>query len=177
MRVIFILFLSFFFGCSSDTPVNMDEVLFERGERFISMKNQKVYNGPGFKMYKNGQKQEQGSIDNGWRSDTWTGWYEDGKKKFVGDYVEGKPHGSWNGFYRNGQKKYEGEYKSGFQVRKWTYTTIKVRKIWRKSILYVLRNVHCLIRQIEEVKNMYVLILGKLLIQKNSRFLSILTNN
>ena len=113
MRVIFILFLSFFFGCSSDTPVNMDEVLFERGERFISMKNQKVYNGPRFKMYKNGQKQEQGSIENGWRSDTWTGWYEDGKKKFVGDYVEGKPHGSWNGFYRNGQKKYEGEYKNG----------------------------------------------------------------
>jgi len=128
MKKLFILLFWFIFGCSSDTPVNMDEVLFERGERFISMKNQKVYNGPGFKKYKNGEKQEQGTIKNGWRSETWTGWYEDGKKKFTGEYLEGKPHGSWNGFHRNGQKKYEGTYEVGFQIGKWTYYDRKGKK-------------------------------------------------
>ena len=128
MKKLFILLFYFVFSCSSDTPVNMDEVLFERGDRFVSIKSQKVYNGPGFKKYKNGEKQEQGAIKNGWRSETWTGWYEDGKKKFSGDYVEGKPNGSWSGFHRNGQKKYEGNYESGFQVGKWSYYDKKGKK-------------------------------------------------
>ena len=67
--------------------------------------------------------------------------------------------------------------KAGSKLENGHITITKVRKIWRKSILCVLRNVHCLIRRIDEVKNMYVLILGKLLIQKNSNSLSILTNN
>ncbi len=128
MKKLFILLFYFIFGCSSDTPVNMEEVLFERGERFISTKNQKVYNGPGFKKYKNGEKKEQGAIKNGWRSETWTGWYEDGKKKFTGGYLEGKPNGPWNGFHRNGQKKYEGNYENGFQIGKWTYYDRKGKK-------------------------------------------------
>ena len=109
MRLLFILFLSFFFGCSSDTPVNMDDVLFDSGGRFKSLE------------YRNGKNQEQGPIEYGWKIGTWTGWYEDGKKKFVGDYLEGVPDGPWTGFYPNGQKKYEGSYKFGFQVGKWTY--------------------------------------------------------
>ena len=46
-------------ACSSKTPVDMDEVLFERGGQYITTKgyntsilgflyNEKVYNGPGF---------------------------------------------------------------------------------------------------------------------------------
>ncbi len=119
--MLYILILCFIFSCSSDTPVNMDEVLVDRGGRFKLIKNQKVYSGPGFKKYKNGKKQEEGPIEYGWKTGTWTGWYEDGKKKFTGDYAEGKPEGPWTGFYTNGQKKYEGKYKFGFQVGKWTY--------------------------------------------------------
>ena len=121
MRILSILIICFIFNCSSDTPVNMDEVLVDRGGRFKSIKNQKVYSGPGFKKYKNGKKQEEGPIEYGWKTGTWTGWYEDGKKKFTGEYAEGNPEGSWTGFYPNGQKKYEGKYKFGFQVGKWTY--------------------------------------------------------
>ena len=121
MKILYVLIFCFIISCSSDTPVNMDEVLVDRGGRFKSVESQKVYSGPGFKKYKNGKKQEEGPIEYGWKTGTWTGWYEDGKKKFTGDYTEGKPQGPWTGFYSNGQKKYEGNYKFGFQVGKWTY--------------------------------------------------------
>ena len=63
MKKLFILLLYTVFSCSSDTPVNMDEVLFDSGGRFKSLESKKVYSGPGFKEYRNGKKQEQGPID------------------------------------------------------------------------------------------------------------------
>ena len=102
--MLYILILCFILNCSSDTPVNMDEVLRDRGGRFKSLESQKVYSGPGFKKYKNGKKQEEGPREYGWKTGTWTGWYENGKKKFTGDYAEGKPEGPWTGFYTNGQR-------------------------------------------------------------------------
>ena len=39
MRILSILIICFIFNCSSDTPVNMDEVLVDRGGRFKSIKN------------------------------------------------------------------------------------------------------------------------------------------
>ncbi len=136
MKILSILFLSFIIGCSSGTPVNMEEVLYERGGRFITSddysslfyKNQKVYSGPGFKLYKNGKKKEQGTLKNGWKSEIWTGWYKNGEKKFDGSYLKGNPHGPWTGFYRSKQKKYEGSYELGFQVGKWVYFTKKGKK-------------------------------------------------
>ena len=128
MKKLFILLLYAIFSCSSDTPVNMDEILFDSGGRFKSLESKKVYSGPGFKEYRNGKKQEQGPIEYGWKTGKWTGWYEDGKKKYEGQYLEGVPDGPWTGFYPNGQKKYEGSYKFGFQVGKWAYFNKKGTK-------------------------------------------------
>ena len=128
MKILFVLIFFLFFGCSSDTPVNMDDALFDSGGRYKSIKSLKVYSGPGFKKYKNGKKQEEGPLEYGWKVGTWTGWYKDGRKKFVGEYFEGVPNGSWTGFHPNGQKKYEGNYKFGHQVGKWVYFNKKGNK-------------------------------------------------
>ena len=56
MKKLFILLLYTIFSCSSDTPVNMDKVLFDSGGRFKSLESKKVYSGPGFKEYRNGKK-------------------------------------------------------------------------------------------------------------------------
>ena len=53
MKPLFILLSLLILGCSSDTPVNMDDALFDSGGRYKSVENQKVYSGPGFKKYKN----------------------------------------------------------------------------------------------------------------------------
>ena len=121
MKVLFVLIFFLIFGCSSDTPVNMDDALFDSGGRYKSIESLKVYSGPGFKKYKNGKKQEEGPLEYGWKVGTGTGWYEDGRKKVVGNYLEGVPNGSWTGFHPNGQKKYEGNYKFGHQVGNWVY--------------------------------------------------------
>ena len=121
MKILNLFLIFFIVGCSSDTPVNMDDALYNSGGRYKPLDSKKVYSGLGFKTYKNGEKQEQGPIEYGWKSGTWSGWYKDGKKKFTGDYLEGVPDGPWVGFHRNGQKKYEGNYRFGFQVGKWTY--------------------------------------------------------
>ena len=126
-------------ACSSKTPVDMDQVLFERGGQYITTKgyntsllgflyNEKVYNGPGFFKHRNGEKREQGPLKNGFRSGVWTGWDNEGKKKFSGEYQRGRPHGEWTGFHANGKKKYQGNYKYSFQVGKWTYFNSKGSK-------------------------------------------------
>ena len=94
----------------------MDEVLFERGGQYITSDNfspyfffnQKVYNGPGYVNYRSGEKKEQGTLKNGFKSGIWTGWDKNGNKRFVGEYKEGKENGRWEGFHPNGKKKYEG---------------------------------------------------------------------
>ena len=128
MKPLFILLSILILGCSSDTPVNMDDTLFDSGGRYKSVESQKVYSGTGFKKYKNGKKQEEGPLEYGWKSGTWTGWYENGRKKFAGEYLEGVPHGPWTGFHSNGEKKYEGNYKFGHQVGKWIYFNKKGNK-------------------------------------------------
>ncbi len=141
MKTLSILSLIIVAGCSSGTPVNMEDVLYERSGRYITgdnysslfYKNQKVYSGPGFKLYRTGEKMEEGILKNGWKSDVWTGWYKDGKKKFVGKYKKGKPDGEWSGYYRNGQKKYEGSYYKGFQIGTWNYFSKKGEKKLEES--------------------------------------------
>ena len=63
------------FGCSKK-PVDMDEVLFDRADRWITNSNYssfffyniKVYNGPAFTKHSNGEKKEKGEIKNGYKS-------------------------------------------------------------------------------------------------------------
>ena len=58
------------FGCSKK-PVDMDEVLFDRADRWITNSkyssfffyNIKVYNGPAFTKHSNGEKKEKGEIN------------------------------------------------------------------------------------------------------------------
>ena len=113
MKKLFILFLYTIFSCSSDTPVNMDEVLFDSGGRFKSLESKKVYSGPGFKEYRNGKKQEQGPIEYGWKTGKWTGWYEDGKKIVVSKYRDGQSDGLSIVWHENGQKHSETTYNNG----------------------------------------------------------------
>ena len=119
-------------ACSSKNPVDMKEVLYDRSGQYITgdnyntsvigfFYNQKVYNGPGFIRFRSGEKREQGTLKNGFRSGTWTGWDKEGNKKFVGEYKKGKAHGKWVGFHVNGKKKYEGNYELGFQSGNWNY--------------------------------------------------------
>tara|TARA_B100000214_G_scaffold372290_2_gene350270 strand:- start:1229 stop:1759 length:531 start_codon:yes stop_codon:yes gene_type:complete len=133
-----LFFISFFFlvSCSSKTPVDMDEVLYDRSGQYITGDdyssffyfNQKVYNGPAFNKYRSGEKREEGVLKNGFMSGVWTGWDKNGKKKFVGEYERGKAHGKWTGFHPNGQKKYEGNYEIGYQTGNWTYYNEKGKK-------------------------------------------------
>jgi len=119
-------------ACSSKDPVDMEKVLYDRSGQYITgdnyntsvigfVYNQKVYNGPGFIRFRSGEKKEQGSLKNGFRSGAWTGWDKEGNKKFVGEYKKGKAHGKWTGFHVNGKKKYEGNYELGFQSGNWNY--------------------------------------------------------
>tara|TARA_B100000424_G_C22830140_1_gene443502 strand:+ start:340 stop:840 length:501 start_codon:yes stop_codon:yes gene_type:complete len=118
---ILLLFLVFILGCSSSDPVNVDKVLIEKMNGRFFKTPTRVYSGPGFKLYKNGKKKEEGKIKNGWRSETWTGYYENGSKKYVGDYEEGKEEGKWTGYFVSGEKKYDGVYSNGFQTGVWNY--------------------------------------------------------
>jgi|TARA_Y100000996_G_scaffold127867_1_gene96982 antitoxin component YwqK of YwqJK toxin-antitoxin module len=128
-----------FVACSSKTPVDMEEVLYDRSGQYITadnyntsiigfLYNQKVYNGPGFIRYRSGEKREQGPLKNGFRSGLWTGWDKKGNKKFSGEYKKGKAHGNWDGFHPNGKKKYEGKYELGFQTGKWNYYDLNGKK-------------------------------------------------
>ena len=79
-----------FVACSSKTPVDMEEVLYDRSGQYITadnyntsiigfLYNQKVYNGPGFIRYRSGEKREQGPLKNGFKSGTWMGWDKKGQ--------------------------------------------------------------------------------------------------
>ncbi|MBT4250694.1 hypothetical protein HOD84_10165 [bacterium] len=128
MKKIFIYLLLFFISCS-ETPVDMDEKLFDRGGRFITRPdyssmwfyNLKVYNGPAFSTHKNGERKEKGDIVNGAKSGTWSGWDDEGNLKYKGDYLDNKEYGKWIGYHANGKTKYEGLYKDGKQIGKWKY--------------------------------------------------------
>jgi len=128
MKKIFIYLLLFFISCS-ETPVDMDEKLFDRGGRFITrpdyssmwFDNLKVYNGPAFSIHKNGERKEKGDIVNGAKSGTWSGWDDKGNLKYKGDYLDNKEDGKWIGYHANGKTKYEGLYKDGKQIGKWKY--------------------------------------------------------
>jgi antitoxin component YwqK of YwqJK toxin-antitoxin module len=128
MKKIFIYILLFFISCS-ETPVDMDEKLFDRGGRFITRPdyssmwfyNLKVYNGPAYSNHKNGERKEKGDIVNGAKSGTWSGWDDKGNLKYKGDYLDNKEDGKWIGYHANGKTKYEGLYKDGKQIGKWKY--------------------------------------------------------
>ena len=62
-----------FVACSSKTPVDMEEVLYDRSGQYITadnyntsiigfLYNQKVYNGPGFIRYRSGEKENRGHL-------------------------------------------------------------------------------------------------------------------
>ena len=127
-------------GCSSD-PVNMDEVLYERGGLYITNDNfhsffyfnQKVYSGPAYSLHRNGEKKEAGAIKNGFQTGMWNAWDEDGNKWFSGSYQHGREHGKWIGYHVNGEKKYEGDYENGLQAGKWTYYNNKGVKYLEES--------------------------------------------
>ena len=94
MNIKFFLLFLIIAGCSSKTPVDMDEVLYDRSGQYITsdnydpsllgfMYNQKVYNGPGFLRYRSGEKREQGTLKNGFKSGPWTGYDKKGNKKLT----------------------------------------------------------------------------------------------
>ena len=88
-RIFFLLFL-IVAGCSSKTPVDMEDVLYDRSGQYITddnydpsflgfIYNQKVYNGPGYLRYRSGEKREQGTLKNGYKSGAWTGYDKKGR--------------------------------------------------------------------------------------------------
>ena len=108
-------------ACSSKTAVNIEEVLYLKGEQYITTDsydtsflgfifNQKVYNGPGFFSYRNGEKREQGPLKNGFKSGVWTGWDKKGKKKYEGNYKFSFQVGKWTYFNNKGIKALEENY-------------------------------------------------------------------
>ena len=123
-----LLLLVFIISCSSSDPVNVDKVLIEKMNGRFFKTPTKVYSGPGFKLYKSGEKMEEGKIKNGWKVETWTGYYKNGSKKYVGEYKEGKEENKWTGYFRGGEKKYEGQYFNGFQIGTWNYFNKKGQK-------------------------------------------------
>ena len=140
MKYLLFSFIIVFFSCS-DEPVNMEEVLFERGGQYITADNfspyfffnQKVYNGPAYTKYRTGEKREQGILKNGFKSGSWTGWDKEGNKRFTGEYKEGKENGLWVGFHPNGKKKYEGKYTNGLQTGNWFYFNKEGKKELEES--------------------------------------------
>ena len=132
----FLIFIFLIFSCSSKNPVDMETVLYDRSGQYITgdnyssffFFNQKVYNGPAYNRYKSGEKREEGTLKNGFKSGAWTGYNKEGKRKFVGEYKKGKAHGKWVGYHPNGNKKYEGLYELGFQTGDWSYFDEKGRK-------------------------------------------------
>ena len=63
-------FLVLILSSCSNEPVDMDEVLFERSNQYITKDNfspyfffnKKVYNGPAYNRYRSGDKKEQGML-------------------------------------------------------------------------------------------------------------------
>ena len=116
MKFLLLFFILILFNCSNE-PVNMEDVLFERSNQYITKDNfspyfffnQKVYNGPAYNKYRSGEKKEQGMLKNGYKTGSWTGWNREGVKRFTGEYKEGKEDGTWIGFHPNGKKKIRGE--------------------------------------------------------------------
>ena len=140
MKYLLLFFILILFSCSNE-PVNMEEVLFERSNQYITKDNfspyfffnQKVYNGPAYNRYRSGEKKEQGILKNGYKTGSWTGWNKGGAKRFTGEYKEGKEDGIWIGFHPNGKKKYEGKYANGLQAGQWIYYDSKGKKELEES--------------------------------------------
>jgi len=142
-NLLFIIFFLLLSACS-DKPVDMDQALFERGGRWITRPdfhtfwfyNLKVYNGPAHSFHSNGEKKEEGLIDNGAKSGIWSGWTEKGKLLYKGGYINSQEDGIWKGYHRNGKVKYEGKYKMGKQVGEWKYYNRK-GKLKTEEVYYL----------------------------------------
>ena len=128
----------------SKEPINGNELVEKDGVMYTKDTNI-PYSGDVFGLYKNGQKEYEGTLKDGeldgkvtewyengqkqyeetWKNGKedgkWTDWYENGQKEYEGTYKDGKLDGIWVKWYKNGQKKYEGTYKDGesIEARQW----------------------------------------------------------
>ena len=142
MKYLLLFFILAFFSCS-DEPVNMEEVLFERGGQYITADNfspyfffnQKVYNGPAYTKYRTGEKREQGILKNGFKSGSWTGWDKKGNKRFIGEYKEGKEDGAWVGFHPSGEKNMKENTQMGSKQETGFILIKRVKKNWKSLTL------------------------------------------
>ena len=71
------------------------------------------FTGKAFTLYKNGQKEWEGSYKDGKEDGAFVMWFENGQKLREGKYKEGKPDGLSVSWHENGKKKSEANWKDG----------------------------------------------------------------
>ena len=70
-------------------PINV--TTFE-GKNYYTDNNNQPYSGPYIELHKNGNKSEEGSIENGEKDGKWTYYNEDGSKKETIEYRNGNEY-------------------------------------------------------------------------------------
>ena len=63
--------------------------------------------------YENGQKQKEGTYQNGLWNGKWTYWNKKGVRYAEGQFKDGKLHGTYNWYYDSGKKFKQEEFKAG----------------------------------------------------------------
>ena len=71
--------------------------------------------------YEDGQKDSEGTYNNGHRDGKWIFWYDNGNKQSEETYKDGKIDGKCIGWHDNGQKQFEGTYKDEKKNGKWIH--------------------------------------------------------
>ena len=122
-------------GCAKE-PINYETDLVEKEGVYFTKDSDLPYSGEVFTLYTSGDIKEEGKLEKGLMSGSWTYWNEDGNKyseetykngykegQFIlykdgnrqreGGYLNRKKHGLFIEWYDNGQMKQEGTFKEG----------------------------------------------------------------
>jgi len=113
ISILFIIGL-FIVGCSPEVIDRAE--LVERNGITYKVNSEKGFTGTAVEKYENGQKETEGTWEDGKEDGVFTKWYQNGQKKSEKHYKDGKRNGVWTEWYENGQKKYEVTYKNGVQI-------------------------------------------------------------
>ena len=84
------------------------------------------------KYYENGQKSEEGILNDGKKNGQWTWYYDNGQIHEETNLKDGKNDGKYTSYLANGQIEEEGHFKNGELDGKWIWYYSN-GKIWREG--------------------------------------------
>jgi antitoxin component YwqK of YwqJK toxin-antitoxin module len=123
-----LILLLLFFLIAASASSKADTVYWSTGEiqSVISKENERVNH---ISYHKNGNKNEEGTLQNGIRIDEWRKYYPSGKIECITSYVQGTYEYSYSSYYESNQLKSKGTFKNGIDYTHQSYYETGVLKL------------------------------------------------